>query len=308
MTKGGGVGPRALLSAGGRVYGGCLHGFSDLIAAIAALGVASAVPAIGPLLPIILFLVFEIIIALAVGVVVGELLAVGPNELAVNVYIGVALVVLRIVTKAKELRAGGIVALRRGRAASDVEDVLEVPHVAVIDAQCLLVESVQPIERFRIERAVFHVDGNVMAARTEIGVDLDHPAADLGVKRAAIERHDRRTVRPDSVVVARGVERRVHEHCSLVSPKARMAVDDATVDDGVVRMAEAKVVVAARIQCHVLKRNGIRILEGVVAVILGTLFTWVRNLGTNLPRGLVGAGAHKREFLTRGVAIGGHTV
>ena len=142
-TKGGGVGPRALLSAGGLVYGGCLHGFSDLIAAIAALGVASAVPAIGLLLPNIVVLVFDFVFVLAVGVAVGELLAFGPNELAVNVYIGVALVVLRVVTKAKELRAGGIVALRRGRAVGDVEDVLDVPHVAVIDAQCLLIESIR---------------------------------------------------------------------------------------------------------------------------------------------------------------------
>ena len=140
MTKGGGVGPRALLSAGGRVYGGCLHGFSDLIAAIAALGVASAVPAIGLLLPIILFLVFEIIIVLAVGVAVGELLAIRPNGHPVDGDIGAAgVVLLLLAAKAKELRAGGLVALRRGRAVGDVEDVLKVPHVAVIDAQRLLI-------------------------------------------------------------------------------------------------------------------------------------------------------------------------
>ena len=138
MTKGGGVGPRALLSAGGRVYGGCLHGFSDLIAAIAALGVASAVPAIGLLLPIILFLVFEIIIVLAVGVGVSLHLASGPHELAVNVDVGTAGVIGLIAAKAKELRAGNVVALCRNRsvtrfATGDVEDVLVVPHILIVD-------------------------------------------------------------------------------------------------------------------------------------------------------------------------------
>ena len=304
MTKGGGVGPRALLGAGCLVLGSCLYGLLNLPAAIAALGVASAIPAIGLLLPNIVVLVFEFITALAVGVAVVEHLAAGPHFRAVNGYIGAAgVVTFLLATKAKELRTGGIVALCLGRAICDVEDVLEVPHVGVIDVQRLLIEAP---ERFRVELAVVHVDGDVVLACAKISVDVDSLAGTI--EGAAIERHGRRTICPDGVVATGRIERRVLEHCSLVSPKARMAVDDATVDNGVVRIAEAKVVVAARIQCHVLKRNGIRILEGVVAVILCTLFTWVRNLGTNLPRGLVGAGAHKREFLTRGVAIGGHIV
>ena len=100
-----------------------------------------------------------------------------------------------------------------------------------------------------------------MAARTVIGVDLDHLAAGAGVKRAVFERHDRRTICPDGVVGKGRLERRALEHCSLVAPIARMALDDAVVDNGVSRMAEAKVAVAGRMQCHVLKRNGTSILE-----------------------------------------------
>ena len=259
MTKGGGVGPRALLSAGGRVYGGCLHGFSDLIAAIAALGVASAVPAIGLLLPIILFLVYEIIIALAVGVAVGELLAVGPHLRAVDGDIGAAGVVLfRFATKAKELRAGGLVALSRGRAVGDVEDVLEVPHVGVIDAQRLLIVAEEiPLRRLRIERAFVHVDGDVMRACAVIGVDLDHRAA--GVKRAVVKRHGRRTICPDGVVVTRSVKRGVVKLSGGIAPETCKTVDDTVVDNGIVNADEAVVGfrVLAGEQPHILERNGL---------------------------------------------------
>ena len=314
MTKGGGVGPRALLSAGGRVYGGCLHGFSDLIATIAALGVASAVPAIGHLLPIIVFLVFEIIIALAVGVAVGELLAVGPHLRAVDGDIGAAGVVLfRLATKAKELRAGGLVALRRGRAVGDVEDVFEVPHVGVIDAQRLLIEAKDvPLRRLRIERAFVHVDGDVMLACAEIGVDLDHRAA--GVKRAVFKRHGRRAVRPEGVIAIRGVERRVLEHSALIAPVVRLAVNDTIFNNGLpLDVGEAQVVDIAGIlrhgtQRHVTERNGAGAFKRIVAVVLVFVVLWIGNLRTNAPRCLIGTGTHKRKILALGGTLRAHAV
>ena len=259
MTKGGGVGPRALLGTGGRVFGGCLYDFLNLIAAIAALGVAGAVPAIGLLLPDIVFLVFEVIFMLAVGVAVGEHVAVGPHLRAVDGDIGAAGVVLfRLATKAKELRAGGLVALSRGRAVGDVEDVLEVPHVGVIDAQRLLIvaEGV-PLNRLRIERAFVHVDGDVMLACAEIGVDLDHCAA--GVKRAVVKRHGRRTICPDGVVVTRSVKRGVVKLSGGIAPVTCKTVDDTVVDNGIVNADEAVVGfrVLAGEQLHILERNGL---------------------------------------------------
>ena len=307
MTKDGGVGPRALLGAGGLVHGSCLYGLLNLPAAIAALGMTGAIPAIGLLLPNIVILVFKVVFALAVGVAVAEHLAVGPHFRAVNGYIGAAgVVTFLLATKAKELRTGGIVTLCLGRAFSDVEDVLVVSHVGVVDVQRLLIQAP---ERLRVERAVVHVDGNVMAARTVIGVDVNRLAG--GVKGTAIERHDRRTVRPDSVIEGRGIERRFVEHCSLVAPIVRLAFDDAAVDNGVVRADETEVVCicsTVRLQCHVLKRNGAGAVKGVVTVILVFVMLRVRDLGANTPRGLVGARANKGKIFVLGVVHGVHTV
>ena len=303
MGKGGGVGPRALLSAGGRVCGGCLYGFLNLPAAIAALGMTGAIPAIGLLLPNIFFLVFEVIFVLAVGVAVGEHLAAGPNELAVDGYIGAGGVVTRLAAKAKELRAGGLVALCRGRAICDVEDVLEVPHVGVIDVQRLLIDAP---ERFRVELAVVHVDGNVMAARTVIGEDVDRLAG--AIEGAAIERHGRRAVCPDGIVATGRVERGVVELSTLIAPVERLAVDDAAVDDGVVRTDEAKVVDAAGTQRHVLKRYGAGAVEGIVAVVLGAIVVGIGNLCADVPRRLIRTLALKGKVFALGVLLGAHPV
>lgn len=131
---------------------------------------------------------------LAVGVAVGFLLAFerlaffGPHESAVNLDIGTAGVVARLATKAKELRAGGPVARSHdGIIASNVEDELVVPHKRVVDIQRLLV-----FVAIRVERAIIHVNGDVLRAGFSVDVD------DLTgcVKGAGVKRHDRRAVGP----------------------------------------------------------------------------------------------------------------
>ena len=135
VRKGCGVGPLALLGAVSLVHEGGLHGLGNLVTAIAALGVAGAIPAILPLLPDVVVQVNEVVLVLAIGVVVGEHLAPGPHHDAIDADIGVAGVIgACLAAKAKELRASGIVALCRNRgftrlATGNVEDVLIVPHV-----------------------------------------------------------------------------------------------------------------------------------------------------------------------------------
>ena len=75
---------------------------------------------------------------LTVGVLVGDHLASGPHELAVNVDIGAAGVIDRLAAKAKELRAGNVVALCRNRSATridtgNVQGVLVIPHIRIVD-------------------------------------------------------------------------------------------------------------------------------------------------------------------------------
>ena len=298
IGKGGGVDPLALLGAVGLVHRGCFYGLLNRPTAVAALGVAGAVPAILPLLPDVVLLVDVVILALAIGVAVREHLAVGPNELAVDGDVGVTGVVALLAAKAKELRAGGVVTVRSGGAVGDVEDVLVRLHVRVVDVHRLLVEPA----RGRVERAVLHVDDNIVLACAVIGVDVDNLAA--GVEGAAIKRHGWRAVRPDGVVALRGIERRIVELGGLVAPVERLAVNDAVVKHGLVGANEAKVVGTAGTHRHVLEGDGAGAVEGVIAVVLGAKIIGVGNLCTDVPCGLVRAQAHKGKVLALGEALG----
>ena len=138
VLKGCGVGPLALLGAIGLVHEGRLYGLLDRPTAVAALGVASAIPAVRLLLPNVVVLVNEVVLVLTIGVVVGDHLALGPHLDAIDGDIGAAGVIDRLAAKAKELRAGNVVALCRNRSATridtgNVEDVLVVLHIRIVD-------------------------------------------------------------------------------------------------------------------------------------------------------------------------------
>ena len=302
VLEGRGVDPLARLGAVGRVRVGCLYGLLNRPTAVAALGVAGTIPAVVLLLPNVVLLIDEIIFMLAVGVAVGLHLAAGPHELAVDVDVSFALVVgACLATKAKELRAGSVIARSRGRAVGDVEDVLFVSHIIVVDGQCLLTQ-----ERIRVERAVIHVDGDVVLGRAEIGVDINRLAA--GIEGAVVERHGRRAVRPDGVIEARSVKRRVRELGGLVAPVERLAIDDATVEHSLVGANEAEVVGTAGTHRHVLEGNGAGSVEGVVAVVLSAEVRRIWHERANVPRGLFGSLAHKGEILALGGACGVHLI
>ena len=312
VRKGCGVGPLALLGAIGLVHEGRLYGLLDWPAAIAARSVTGAVPVTALLVPNIVVLVFEVAIVLAVGVAVGFHLADGPHELAVDVDVSFALVVSAcLATKAKEPRAGSVVArfilIPTGKVnrigTGNVEDVLVVPHIKVVDVQSLLVGKQAGC---RVERAIIHVNGNVMLTRGVIGIDIDDFAT--GIKGAGVKRHGRRAVRPDGVIAIRGVERRVPELGTLIAPVERLAVDDATIDDGLVRANEAKIVRRAGAHRHVLERNGSGAVKGIVAVVLGAKIIGVGNLRTDVPCGLVRAQTLKGKVLALGVTHGAHAV
>ena len=145
-----------------------------------------------------------------------------------------------------------------------------------------------------------------MAARAVIGIDIDDFAT--GIKGAAVKRHGRRAVRPDGVIAIRSVERRVPELGTLIAPVERLAVDDATIDDGLVRANEAKIVRRAGAHRHVLERNGAGAVKGIVAVVLGAKIIGVGNLRTDVPCGLVRAQTLKGKVLALGVARGAHAV
>ena len=126
VLKGCGVGPLALLGAIGLVHEGRLYGLLDRPTAIAALGVAGAIPVPAFLRPDIIFLVYEIILILTISVGVGLHCAQSPHQLVVEVHIRVTRVVSRFATKTKQLRASlDITPGRYSVGALELDDVLE---------------------------------------------------------------------------------------------------------------------------------------------------------------------------------------
>ena len=139
-----------------------------------------------------------------------------------------------------------------------------------------------------------------------VGIDFDNFSA--GIKGASIKCHDRRAVRPDGVIEARSVERRILEHRGLIAPVERLTIKNTVFEHGIVDANEAKVVHIGRKHLHVLEGNGARSVKRIVTVVLGTVVLRIGNLGTNAPRCLIGTGTHERKILVLGVALGAHLV
>ena len=126
VLKGCGVGPLALLGAIGLVHEGRLYGLLDRPTAVAALGVAGAIPVPAFLRPDTIFLVYEIILILTVSVGMGLHCAQSPHQLVVEVHIRVTRVVSRFATKTKQLRTSlDITPGRYSVGALELDDVLE---------------------------------------------------------------------------------------------------------------------------------------------------------------------------------------
>ena len=281
----GSVDSLAVLGAAGLGRKLSFHGFLERPVAVAALGVASAVPAIGLLLPYVVVLIDEVVLMLAIGIIVGKHLAARVHEFTVDGHVAAPGVVARLAAETEQLSARGFVAFGRDCIISgEVYDVLVVAHIRVVDVQRLLVKAQKSL---RIERAIAHVHGDVVFARAGIGVDIDDLAA--RVERAAIERHNRRAVGPNRIVAVRGVKRRVRECGALVTPVEGFAVDDATVDHGFVGANEAEIVGAAGTKRHVLERHGTGAVKGVVAIVLSAEIGGIGHLCTDVPACLIGA-------------------
>ena len=158
----------------------------------------------------------------------------------------------------------------------------------------------------RVERAVVHIDDDIVLAGTVIGVDVDDLT--VRVKGAVVKRHGLGAVGPQGIASINGVERSVVELSGGVTPVARLADDDAVVNDGLVGTNEAKKVLVAGAHRHVLERNGAGAVKGIVAVVLGTIVCRIGHERTDVPCGLVRTQTLKGKVLALGVALGAHLV
>ena len=195
-----------------------------------------------------------------------------PNGSVAEVYNGSFCIIAGFAAITKQTRAGYSICIYPvySIAAGNIDDILKIPHVAVIDVQYRLQRQTGIIDCTTVE--IYY---DVMLSCTIIGVDIDDFAR--GIKRAVIEIHHARVVCPDGVISIWAVEYGITECCSLLTPVESLAVDHAVFNNRIVGTAKAKVIYAARTERHIFKCNCSCPVKTVIAVVLCTVISWIRN-------------------------------
>lgn len=148
-----------------------------------------------------------------------------------------------------------------------------------------------------------------MLSCTIIGVDIDDFAR--GIKRAVIESHHGRAVCPDGVIFIWAVKCGISEYCSLITPVESLAVDHAVFNNSIVGTDKAKVICAicaARTERHISKCNCFCPVKTVIAVVLCTEISWIRNFCTDIPPCFISSLTYKCQVFSLGVSLAGNTV
>ena len=198
--------------------------------------------------------------------------AILPNGSATEVYNGSACIIAGFTAIAKQTRAGRFICIYPvyNIVAGNIDEILIIPHIAVIDVQHWFQRQNGISDCTTVE-----IYCDVMRSCTIIGVDIDDFAS--GIKRAVIESHHGRTVCPDGVISIWAVECGISECCSLITPVESLAVDHAVFNSSIVGTDKAKVICAARTERHIFKCNCSCTVKTVIAVVLCTIISWIRN-------------------------------
>ena len=119
--------------------------------------------------------------------------AILPNGSVTELYNGSACIIAGFTGIAKQTRAGYFICTYPvyNIVAGNIDDILTIPHIAVIDVQHLF-------QRPTIDCTTVEIYCDVKLSCTIIGVDIDDFAR--GTKRALIESHHGRAVCPDGVI------------------------------------------------------------------------------------------------------------
>ena len=234
---------------------------------------------------------------------------VSPNRLSFNENIKSAAIMCFVFSKAKQTGAGNFV---RGNAGNliisgDVDDVLVIPHIAVVDIQHLLCTENRAKDGFLIiDSAIFKVDSNILLARTVICVDVDDLAG--RIEGAILKGHCGGAVRPECITTVRTVEYRVFKGSGFVAPVAGLTVDRAVFDNGLIYASEAEIIYRSGAEGHISERDRSCAIETVVAVILCAKIVRVRNFCTDVPSGCVSAPTDKGQIFPLGCSFTFNTV
>ena len=176
----------------------------------------------------------------------------------------------------------------------DIDDVLMAAHVAVVDVQ----HGLQAFTGI-INRAVLKVDRNILLACTIVGIDIDDLTG--RIKGTGVKGHGGRTVRPDCVISARAVECGIRKRCGLIAPVEGLAIDYTILNNRFVRTDKAEIIRFAGTERHVLERNRSCAVKAVIAVVLCTEISWIRNFCTDIPACFIGSLTHKGQVFAVGM-------
>ena len=202
-------------------------------------------------------------------------LATLPNGNGAEVYNGSACIIcVGFAAITKQTRAGFFICIYYpiyNIIAGNIDDILIILPIAVIDVQHLLLRRRSGI----IDCTTVEIYFDVKLVCTIIGVDIDDFAS--GIKRAVIESHHGRAVCPDGIISTRAVECGLSECCSLIAPVESLAVNHAVFNNRIVGTDKAKVICTARTERHIFKCNCSCPVKTVIAVVLCTIISWIRN-------------------------------
>ena len=229
--------------------------------------------------------------------------AILPNGSVTEVYSGFACIIARFTAKAKQTRAGFIIhnifcviSFENGISGNVDGKTFD---KAVIYVQYLFCGSTSIVHS-----AVIKNDGIIRFSVFIIDID------DLAgrVKHTVVKGHYGRAVRPERIISTRAVECGISECCSLITPVESLAVDHAVFNNSIVGADKAKVICAARTERHISKCNCSCPVKTVIAVVLCTEISWIRNFCTDIPPCFISSLTHKCQVFSLGVSLAGNTV
>ena len=223
-------------------------------------------------------------------------LAILPNGSVTEVYNSVACIIAGFTAIAKQTRAGYSICIYPvyNIVAGNIDEILIISHISVIDVQHWFQRQTGIIDCTTVE-----IYCDVILSCTIIGVDIDDFAR--GIKCAVIESHHGRAVCPDGVISIWAVECGISEYCSLITPVESLAVDHAVFNNSVVGADKAKVICFTRTERHISKCNCSCPVKTVIAVVLCTVISWIRNFCADIPACFIGSLTHKGQVFVFGM-------
>ena len=221
-----------------------------------------------------------------------------PNCGIAEIYGGSAGVAFSFTAKAEQARAGYIIYINsiHDILAGDIEDILEITHIAVINIQHRL-QAIAGV----IDRAGVIVNSNIVFTCAIVSVDIYNFTA--GVKGAVIKAHLRRAVCPYSIVASGTIEGAVIKLRRLIAPVEGLAIKCAVFYYGFIGTDKSEIIGFSGAQSHILKFNSPGSVKAIVAIVFGAIISRIGHFRADVPGGFVGTQANEGQRLAFGVTF-----